>query len=272
MTVVKKLVRFGANAEFSGLIAHLERASAPTPGIVVIQEAWGVDAHIEDVTERFARAGYVALAPVIYARGGELAAPLETERMGEVKAFMNELPPGKLMDAEARQAVLQTKPEELAGRIGESLNAMFAVLAKTEENVRPVVAAARHLRSDVELTRGQKIASVGFCMGGLLSARLASEDPELAGAVVFYGVAPPDEVAKRIRCPILGFYGSKDARVLGTLAGFEKVAKESGLAFEKHVFEGADHAFFNDTRPVYDPHAARHAFARTLTFFAERLD
>ena len=59
--------RFG---EFSGYLVEHENLPAAAPAVIVIQEAWGLNAHIEDVTRRIAQAGYVALAPDIYARNG----------------------------------------------------------------------------------------------------------------------------------------------------------------------------------------------------------
>ena len=68
MTVRAGWVRYGDEI---GWIARLERAAAPLPAVVVIQEVWGVDDHIRDLADRFARAGYVALAPDLWAERGE---------------------------------------------------------------------------------------------------------------------------------------------------------------------------------------------------------
>ena len=272
MTVTKRTVRFGPDDSFSGVLVHLARAKAPLPGIVVIQEAWGLDEHVEDIAERFARAGYVAFAPDVYARNGVRPAELEKDRAKEMKEFFDELPPAKALDPDAREAILQTKPSDVAERIRSTARVMFAQLAKGEVNLPPIVAAARYLRTDCELSRGQKIASIGFCAGGMLSARLAAEDPELAAAIVFYGSGPPDDIAKRIQCPILGCYGSLDARINGSIPGFEAALKEAGTLYEKHMYEGAGHAFFNDTRSSYHAEASRLAYARALSFLVEHLD
>ena len=73
-----------------------------------------------------------------------------------------------------------------------------------------VLAAAEYLRARPE-SNGQ-VASVGFCLGGGLSARLAAEDGSLAAAVVFYGIAPAPDLIGRIGCPVLGLYGVEDSR------------------------------------------------------------
>src|SRR5438132_12864081 len=112
-------VRFGEAGEFSGYLAVPARAKKPLPGVVVIQEAWGGDAHIEDVTRRIALSGYAALAPDVYARNGarpDVATPARAE---EVKAFFDELPQGKAFDQAVREGVLASKPPDLAARIRE---------------------------------------------------------------------------------------------------------------------------------------------------------
>ena len=78
---------------FTGVVARPEHAKGALPGLLVIQEAWGVDAHIEDVTRRFAAAGYLALAPDLFAVDGDRPAPLARDRMAELVAFVNEEPP-----------------------------------------------------------------------------------------------------------------------------------------------------------------------------------
>jgi carboxymethylenebutenolidase len=271
MTLTIQHVRYGNESELSGYLAYPTRAARPLPAILLIQEAWGVDDHIEELARRFALAGYAVLAPELYARGGTHPEPLTRHRCAEMKAFVDTLPPGTLMDAAVREAALAERPEPVATRLRASLAAMFAAVGQVDRNLVPLVEGTRFLRRTFEVTRGQKVASVGFCMGGALSARLAAADPELAGAVVFYGMAPPEADVARIQCPVLGFYGSLDARVNAGLPGLTAAMAQHGRRFEHHLYEGAQHAFFNDTRPSYHVGAARDAFARTLAFFRTEL-
>jgi carboxymethylenebutenolidase len=264
-------VRFGMDAEYAGYLAYPGRAATPLPAVVVIQEAWGVDDHIEEVTRRFAIAGYAALAPDIYALKGERPPALTRERTAEMKAFFERLNPAEAADTKHREAVLDTMPEPGRSRVRESMQTMFARVGGADVNLPPVVAAAKFLREGHAVTRGQKVGSVGFCMGGGLSAMLAVSDPELAGAVMFYGMAPREELIAAIRCPVLGLYGGLDARINAGLPAFVEAMKKHGKSFEHHVYEGAHHAFFNETRQTYDVRAARDAYSRVLAFFRERL-
>ena len=108
-------------------------------------------------------------------------------------------------------------------------------------------------------------------MGGGLSAQLACAEPELAAAVIFYGASPAQDDLGGLRCPVLGFYGGEDPRITATVPGLAAAMEAAGKSYEWHVYAGAPHAFFNDTRRSYDVGAARDAWARLLGFFAEHL-
>lgn len=263
MSLKTTTVRYGGEPE-SGYLAYPERAKTPLPAVLVLQEAWGVDAHIEDVTRRFAAAGYVALAPDLYAKRGERPAELTRERLAELQAFVNSQPVSIFMDPKAREAALATLAEDESTRIQATMGTMMVEVTNLPAHLPRLLAATQWLREECDLTRGEKVAVVGFCMGGGLSGLLACHDPGLAAAIAFYGSPPPPELATRLTCPLLGLYGGLDDRINGQLPAFEAAAKGAGKRFERVVYEGAHHAFFNDSRPTYDPSAARDAFVRTL--------
>ncbi|TMK47861.1 MAG: dienelactone hydrolase family protein, partial [Actinobacteria bacterium] len=116
----------------------------PLPAVIVIQEAWGVDGHIMDVTTRVATAGYLALAPDLYAAGGERPQPLRAERMEAVKQFMNSMLPGAWTDTRARQEALDRLPEHEREEVTESMAAMFA----GGDRLHLLRAAVGHVRAD----------------------------------------------------------------------------------------------------------------------------
>jgi carboxymethylenebutenolidase len=245
----------------------MERATPPLPAVLVIQEAWGVDAHIEDVVARFAKAGYLTLAPDLFADNGERPAHFSRPRMEALKEFINKMPPSAWSDPKAREEALAKLPEPSRSEVGESLGALTSAMGKMDSHVAKLLVATSYLRSENPISRGAKVGSVGFCMGGILSARLACADLMLAAAVIYYGNAPPPDQIANIACPVLGFYGQLDTRVNAGLPEFVSGMQRLGKRFEHHVYEGAAHAFFNDTRPSYNALASRDAFARTLEFF-----
>ena len=121
------------------------------------------------------------------------------------------------------------------------------------------------------MSRGQKQAAVGFCLGGGLSARLAAADPQLSAAVIFYGTSPGDELVPQINAALLGLYGELDPRINNTISAFAAAAERHGKRFEHHIYPGAQHAFFNENRPSYNVAATRDATVRVLAFLQKHL-
>jgi carboxymethylenebutenolidase len=268
MPVKSEWVKYG---DQQGYFAYPERATLPLPAVVVIQEIMGVDAHIEDVCRRIAASGYAALAPDLYAVNGERPAAFSKERIGEAMAFMVRLPPAARTDPTAREAEFARLPEAERARMKETFGKIFgaATTGGLQGFISQLRSAVRYLRAERPETREQKVACVGFCMGGSLSALLACEEPELTGAAVFYGTTP--EKAAQTHCPVIAFYGVKDERVNVGIPGYVAAMKAAARPFEYRIYEGAGHAFFNDTTGAYDVKAARDSFARLLGFFARIL-
>lgn len=270
MKLSEEWVRYGEEHQYTGFAVRPERAVEALPTVVVIQEIWGVDVHIEDVARRFAEAGYLAFAPDLYAKGGERPAVYARDRIDAVKKFLDSVPPSVWHSDEQRKEALANLPEAQSRAISETFGALFGGL-KMELYTDQLVATTAFLRDMYPASRGQKVGSVGFCMGGALSALLASMDPALAGSVVFYGSSLAADAVARVQCPIVGFYGSLDQRITDTVPTLETAMNQAGKSFVAHVYEGAQHAFFNDTRASYHVSAARDAWARTLLFFSQQL-
>ncbi|MBX7233888.1 MAG: dienelactone hydrolase family protein [Caldilineales bacterium] len=113
-----------------------------------------------------------------------------------------------------------------------------------------------------------KVGIVGFCMGGGLVLQTAASDPSLDAAVVFYGSPLGPGEAARVRAPILSLLGSADRIPADGYRAMHAVFDASGVPNEFQLYEGAQHAFFNDTRASsYDPVAAADAWERTLAWF-----
>jgi len=270
MAIKGEWIRYG---EGSGYFAIPERAPTPLPGILVIQEIGGVNAQIEDVTRRVAAAGYAALAPDLFAVDGKRPEALTKERIGEAFALSARLPPGTMFDPAAREAALAKLGESERLRIGGTFGQLTSFFApeRRESLMGPLHHGFRHLHDERPETRGQKIACVGFCMGGGLSALLACEEPALSGASVFYGASPAPEKVAGITCPVIAFYGAMDQRVNAGIPAFQEAMRAGGKSFEHHVYEGAGHAFFNDDAGSYNLKAARDSWARLLAFFVKTL-
>lgn len=117
-----------------------------------------------------------------------------------------------------------------------------------------------------------RLASIGFCWGGARSFLLATEPNNLQAAVVFYGTAPTDEQLSKVHCPVLGIYGETDNRITSKVtevaAEMEKLKKN----YDYKIYDGAGHAFFNDTNPErYNAEAAENAWEMTLKFLKKNV-
>ena len=120
---------------------------------------------------------------------------------------------------------------------------------------------------------GAGLATIGFCFGGGMTWQLlVAREPRLAAAVPFYGPFPEgSSVDGSPNAAVLGIYAELDDRVNATLDAAEEALTAAGLTHEVRVFEGVDHAFFNDTGPRYDEEAAAEAYQAMLDWFGLHL-
>jgi len=222
-----RMVEFASNgAKAQGYLAT--PASGGGPGVIVIQEWWGLVAHIKAVADRFAAAGFVALAPDLY-RGESTQKPDDA---------------GRLMMA----LDIDRAARDLEGAVAYLLS-------------RPGVAP-------------RKVGVVGFCMGGQLALATACRSASVGACVDFYGVHPNVKLDfAKLGAPVHGLFAERDAFVTPEVARkLERDVRAAGKNIDVHVYPGADHAFFNDTRPdVYNREAATDAWNRTTQFFRRHL-
>ncbi|PWR73880.1 dienelactone hydrolase family protein [Methanospirillum lacunae] len=257
--------------DLRGYFAFPEKATEPLPAIIVIQEIWGVNENIEDITRRLAAAGYAALAPDLYTVNGVTPAALSFDRIKNAMAFMRKLPPTISNDPDAKDRELAKLPGDEGQKIGKTLGLLFSGPNHLDQYIPHLKKAVRYLKTRQDKTKDQKVGCVGFCMGGGLSALLACEEPEISAAAVFYGVTPPDEKIQTIDCPIIAFYGGNDPRINQGIPKFVSAMQSTEKSYEHFIYEGANHSFFNDDSPAYNVRAVRDSFARLMPFFCKTL-
>jgi carboxymethylenebutenolidase len=249
VSLTTQWIDFGPGNAYHGYLAY-PASTSPLPALILIQEAWGVDAHIQDAVQRYAAAGYVVLSPDLYWKDGGRPEALTDARLGEIKAALGK--PGAAM--------------------GPEVQSLFAgIQAERPRHLAMLQAAAAWLKDSCPQSHGTKLGALGFCMGGGLAGQLAADQPGLAASIIFYGQAIPAESIPKVGCKVLCFHGQSDTRLMEPLPAFESAMKAAGKDLEVHVYPGAGHAFFNDTRPSYNPAAARDAFARSLQFLNQAL-
>lgn len=117
-----------------------------------------------------------------------------------------------------------------------------------------------------------KFGCVGFCWGGAMANQLAVHVPDLKAAVAFYGRQPEAADVSKIKAAVQLHYGGLDERINAGIPAYEEALKKANIPYELYVYEGANHAFHNDTAPTrYNKEAAELAWKRTISFFQKHL-
>lgn len=117
-----------------------------------------------------------------------------------------------------------------------------------------------------------KVGAVGFCWGGGTVNMLAVNAPDLAAGVAYYGAQPKPEDVPKIKAPLLLHYAGLDERINAGIDAFRKALDENGKKYTLYIYEGANHAFNNETSEArYNKAAADLAWGRTISFFKENL-
>lgn len=117
-----------------------------------------------------------------------------------------------------------------------------------------------------------KFGCVGFCWGGAMANNLAVHVPELRAAVPYYGRQPELADVPKIKAALLLHYAGMDERINAGIPAYEEALKKAGVRYQIYVYEGAQHAFNNDTSPArYNAEVAKLAWERTVAFLKEHL-
>ena len=216
-----------------------EPGDEPRGGVIVIQEAFGVNAYIEDVTRRFAAVGYVAVAPHLFHRAGGGTAPYDD--FGKVIPLFEGLTDeGILMDVDAARDRVRSAgvADDQTGIVGFCFGGRISFLVALER------------------TMG---AAVSFYGGGIVTQRFP-QFPALVDRIV------------DLKTPWLGLFGDADESI--PVDDVERLRSELGRASvptDIVRYPDARHGFHCDMRDSYDEPAATDGWARTLAWFDHHL-
>ncbi len=217
------------------------------PGLLLIHEIWGLDAHIRDVADRLSREGYIVLAPDLFA-GTPIQGAVDPQ------LFQDMLDPEKRDEAQKKMRAALA-PMQAPG-FGKAMQAKMR-------------ACYEHLRKEPSVS---DIGVLGFCFGGTYSFATTAMIPDIKACVPFYGQPPNAERIAAIQCPVLAFYGEQDTALIETLPTLKEEMQKQGKQFEAVVYPNAGHAFFNDTNTRrYQKQAAEDAWKRTVEFLGNYL-
>ena len=141
---------------------------------------------------------------------------------------------------------------------------------KAEDNLQNFIKVFDYLSSRKD--SNGKYGCVGFCWGGAMANSLAVNVPSLKAAVAFYGRQPSAEDTAKITAAVQLHYGGLDTRVNEGITAYEEALKKNSIPYELYIYEGANHAFHNDTAPTrYNEKEAKLAWQRTIDFFNKYL-
>ena len=140
-----------------------------------------------------------------------------------------------------------------------------------KQTVQDLLSAVAFLKS--HSNGNGKVGAVGFCWGGGAVNQLAVNSPDLDAAVAYYGPQPKAEGVPNIKAPLLLHYAGLDARVNEGIPAFEAALKGAHKTYTLHLYEGANHAFNNDTTEArYHKEAAELSWSRTIAFLKQNLN
>jgi carboxymethylenebutenolidase len=204
------------------------------PGLLLLQEIFGVNPHIRGVAEQYALAGFTVLAPDLFWRqGARIELGYGDADWQRAVQLMNTIqPPQVVADMEATLAALRARPE-----------------------------------------CGDRVGAIGYCMGGKLAYNAAAVCG-VDAAVAYYGggIQNQLDLAPKLACPVLFHYGEKDTHIpLSAVEAVQSAVKAAGKRAEFHVYPGAEHGFNCWARASYGPEAAAVAHGRSLQFLAQAL-
>jgi len=139
---------------------------------------------------------------------------------------------------------------------------------KAEDNLQNFIKAFDYLPTRKDCNG--KFGCVGFCWGGGMANDLAVNVPSLKAAVAFYGRQPNAADVPKIKAAVQLHYGALDERIDAGIPAYEEALKKAGIPYELYIYEGANHAFHNDTAPTrYNEAAAKLAWKRTIEFWGK---
>lgn len=219
-----------------GYLARPE--GVPRAAIMVFQEIFGVNEHIRDIAERFAKEGYLALAPELFHRTA----------------------PG--FDVGYSEADMGPAFGQMQAMTGEGLEAdAKATYAWLESNAN-----------------GLKVASIGYCMGGRCACLAAIVSPLACGVSYYGGGIAPSQYApgilarlKNLQAPMMFLWAGKDHMIPAeAVQSVEVELRAAGKSFVSTEFSDADHGFFCDKRGTYHAPTAAVAWPMTLAYLAEK--
>ena len=223
----------GTDKPIRAYVVYPERKDK-APVVIVIHEIFGLSDWIRSVSDQLAADGFIAIAPDFLSGTGK---------------------DGGGTDSYADR--------------GEVTKAVRGV---TPDKVVKIIDAAREYGLKLPAAT-DKSATIGFCWGGGQSFTYAASQPGVNAAVIYYGSGVSADAMAKIKCPVMGNYGGRDARITATVAPTTASMKKLEKKYEPHVYDGAGHGFLRqqESNPA-NAKAANEAWPATIKFLKENTE
>jgi carboxymethylenebutenolidase len=213
------------------------------PGVVVLQEIFGVNKHIKEVTEKIAKQGYVAIAPALFQR--------------QVSDF-----------------AIGYSPEDV------QLGRKYKAGTKASELLSDIQIAINYLKT-LSQVKKEGFGCIGFCFGGHV-AYLAATLPDIKATASFYGAGIVNDIpggglptitrTSEIKGTLYAFFGIDDGSIPGIQVDeIESELSKNRISHRVFRYDGADHGFFCDHRASYNPKATVDAWEQVKQLFSQHL-
>jgi carboxymethylenebutenolidase len=214
------------------------QGNGPFPVVLVNEEIFGIHEYIKDVCRRLAKAGYLAVAPEIYARAGDIA------QVSDIQAIL-------------RDFVFKTPDTQIMA----DLDASVAWAGANKGDIARLATTG--------FCRGGRTVWLYAAHSPRVKAAVAWYGP-VGGNKTEMSPTTPMDVATDLKAPLLGLYGGKDTGIpVETVLAAAEKARAAGKKVEIQVFAEAGHGFHADYRPSYRADAAQAGWSRMLAFFKE---
>ena len=174
----------------------------------------------------------------------------------------------------ALEGFLAMAPDALSpvGGTPEDLDKARDLIGKldSQSTIQNHVAAVRYLKTHPVSTG--KVGAIGFCWGGAMANQVAVNSPDVLAVVPYYGRQPASEDVPKIKASLLLQYAGIDEGTNKGIPAYEEALKKASIDYKMYMYEGAQHAFNNDTSAArYNKEAAQLAWQRTISFLKEKL-
>ena len=213
---------------------RVDPETKPQAAIIIIHEIFGLNLHIRDLARRFARQGYVCLAPDLYTREG--TPNVDVANMPALRKLLASIPDRRIVaDLQAGEEYLRGDGIAKVGSMGFCMGGLYSYLLACNSKTLN--------------------AAVDF-YGRIVYPETNENKPQ-----------SPLDLAPQLNCPLLCCYGELDASIpQSDVEKLRNALKQSTQPWKINIYTGAGHAFFNDTRPSYNATAANDAGSETLAF------